>query len=334
MDQLNLFQTIEIQGLRSTTAEISGEAIIEGNAIFAKGGAKIGNNLSENESSATMQSRQTSSKIIALKGLRLTKRPLVIDDFHYLPKDLQGEVVRAIKPLVYDGVPIVFIAIPHRRYDSVKVEREMTARMFLVDIPLWSSGELMFIPETGFPLMNVKLDPAIVWRLAQESLGSPHLMQEFCRAICRIHPNLSSGKSEQVTSEELEQAFRETAETIGRPIFEKLARGPRQRSDRLPRKLKDGEDVDIYELVLHGLAHIKPGLETIEYEDLRTAIKEICEAENVPQLHEIARVLKYMSEIAATDQSSTPVVDFDEADKLLHVTDPFFAFYLRWGRIG
>lgn len=40
-----------------------------------------------------------------------------------------------------------------------------------------------------------------------------------------------------------------------------------------------------------------------------------------------------MSEIAATDQSSTPVIDFDENDKLLHVTDPFFAFYLRWGNL-
>src|SRR5262249_49355683 len=64
------------------------------------------------------------------------------------------------------------------------------------------------------------------------------------------------------------------------------------------------------------------------------ASNNICEPDNVPQMHEITRVLKYMSEIAATDQSSTPVVDFVEVDKLLHVTDPFFAFYLRWGKIS
>ncbi|MGA3007386.1 MAG: hypothetical protein ABSE59_05785 [Opitutaceae bacterium] len=43
---------------------------------------------------------------------------------------------------------------------------------------------------------------------------------------------------------------------------------------------------------------------------------------------------KQMAKIAATDQSSTPVVDFEETEKKLNVTDPFFAFYLRWGNIG
>ncbi len=41
-----------------------------------------------------------------------------------------------------------------------------------------------------------------------------------------------------------------------------------------------------------------------------------------------------MASIAASDQSSTPVIDFEEADKKLHITDPFFAFYLRWGELG
>ena len=80
------------------------------------------------------------------------------------------------------------------------------------------------------------------------------------------------------------------------------------------------------------MAHLRPGLVTLEYEDLRSAIKAVS-AQEIPQLHEVARVLKHMSEIAASDQSSTPVIDFDEESKLLHVTDPFFAFYLRWGRM-
>jgi hypothetical protein len=40
-----------------------------------------------------------------------------------------------------------------------------------------------------------------------------------------------------------------------------------------------------------------------------------------------------MAAIAATDQSSTPVIDFEETDRKLHITDPFFAFYLRWGEL-
>jgi len=81
------------------------------------------------------------------------------------------------------------------------------------------------------------------------------------------------------------------------------------------------------------LAYLKPGLVSIEYEELRTAIREVSGAQ-IPQLQEVARVLKHMATIAATDQSSSPVIDFEEVEKKLHITDPFFAFYLRWGELA
>lgn len=161
-------------------------------------------------------------------------------------------------------------------------------------------------------------------------------MQEFCRTLCR-EKQLEQGKwfsaELDVEVQDLDGIFSEVAETIGRPIFEKLARGPRQRTDRMERELKDGRKVDIYELVLHALAHVKPGLVSLEYEELRSAIREVS-ASGIPQLHEVARVLKHMATIAATDQSSTPVIDFEESEKELHITDPFFAFYLRWGDLS
>ena len=136
-----------------------------------------------------------------------------------------------------------------------------------------------------------------------------------------------------LSTDEIETAFHNVAETMGRPMFEKLARGPRQRTDRVQRELTDGRKVDIYQLVLHALAHLKPGLDSLEYEDIRTSIRDVA-ARPIPQLHEVARVLKHMSTIASSDRSSTPVIDFDEADKKLHITDPFFAFYLRWGDLA
>ncbi len=334
VDQLELFQGVEIQKTSSTNTEVSGDLSVEGNILIAKGRGEIGGSISDDTGTASTQSRAVSSKVVALKKLLSTKKPIVIDDFHYLPHDLQGSVVRALKPLIFDGLPVILIAIPHRRYDAIRVEKEMTGRIFPVDIPLWEIPELTFIPETGFSLLDLQLKDAATKYLAKESIGSPHLIQEFCREICKIHPPEENRKDFDVTVDELERAFKETAETIGRPIFEKLARGPRQRSDRIARKLKDGKEIDIYELVLHALSHIKPGLVKLEYEDLRSAIKEICLPESVPQIQEVARVLKYMSEIAATDQSSTPVIDFDEESKTLYITDPFFAFYLRWGDIN
>jgi hypothetical protein len=331
LEQLDLFQGTEEETGSATTGTIAGKGSAGANLLVAKGTAEVGTELTKARSASRTRSRSVSPKVAALRGLKGLQVPVVIDDFHYLPKEAQGSVVRALKQPIFDGLPVVIIAIPHRRYDAVRVEKEMTGRVMGVDVPSWSESELGFIPSTGFRLLDLPIGHHLTQRLATEAIGSPHLMQDFCRTLCRI---AGVGEREaDVNAIDLESVFRDVAETIGRPIFDKLARGPRQRSDRIKRELKDGQEVDIYELVLHALAHLRPGLVSLEYEDLRAAIREVS-ATQIPQLHEVARVLRHMASIASSDQSSTPVIDFEEDEKKLHITDPFFAFYLRWGRLG
>ena len=335
IEQLNLFQSTDKEVSKEVETKFGGKGTAEANFLVAKGTGEVTAEIGRTRGSATTSSQTLSSRVVATRGLTETKIPLIVDDFHYIPREMQGNIIRVLKPLIFEGLPAVIIAIPHRRYDAMKVEREMTGRISAVEIQPWSASELEFIPHTGFNLLNYSLPPELTGELAQESIGSPHLMQDFCRGLCSLLGlNEASVLTElQASKNQLIAVFREVADTIGRPMFEKLARGPRQRSDRLPRELKDGRRVDIYGLVLHGLAHMRPGLVSIEYEELRAAIREVSSGQ-IPQLQEIARVLKHMSTIAATDQSSTPVLDFEDEDKKLHVTDPFFAFYLRWGELA
>ena len=83
------------------------------------------------------------------------------------------------------GVPVILIAIPNRKYDAVKVEREMTGRIEHIDIPQWSEDELSEIAFNGFKHLNVQIAQDVVNKMTREAFGSPHLMQEFCKALCR-----------------------------------------------------------------------------------------------------------------------------------------------------
>jgi hypothetical protein len=333
VDQLNLFQIHEEESSKTVESEIAGSASAGGNFFVAKGDAEISASRTKARNSGQSSTRTVNSRVTALAGLRQASIPLIVDDFHYIPREMQGSLVRALKALIFDGLPVVLIAIPHRRYDALKVEKEMTGRLHPIQIPSWDENELQFIPETGFPLLCSSLSKRATDSFVAEAIGSPHLMQDFCRTLCRHYQvrEEQDGRVMNPESSALEGIYSEVAETIGRPIFEKLARGPRQRTDRIARDLKDGTEVDIYGLVLRALAHIKPGLVTVEYEQLRSAIRDI--ASDIPQLQEVARVLKHMASIAASDDSSTPVIDFEEEEKLLHITDPFFAFFLRWGNL-
>jgi hypothetical protein len=280
---------------------------------------------------STSLSIKHSPKSSALRALNHLQTPLIIDDFHYIPRDNQATIVRALKAVIFEGAPVIFLAIPHRRLDAVKVEREMTGRVDNIQVPAWELQELCEIAQVGFPLLNMNVSSHIIDLFANEAIGSPHLMQEFCRALCVTYNIEETSKSEIIVNNtDVETLFKKVAVGTGKIMFDKLSRGPRQRSDRMQRKLKSGLQTDIYGLVLQGLAEIKPGMDKVDYEELRTKIREIS-LEKPPEAHEISRVLEHMSNIASSDESSTPVLDWEKEDRVLHITDPFFAYYLRWG---
>lgn len=79
---------------------------------------------------------------------------------------------------------------------------------------------------------------------------------------------------------------------------------------------------------MEGLKKLKPGVSSISYEEFRSCLKEIID--DVPQLHEISRVLEKIAEISYNAGASSPVIDWDKDEAILTITDPFFAFYLRW----
>ena len=298
--------------------------------LFFEGQGKVGADIAKKRGQAVARRLSLKPRAAAISQLRSSKCPVIIDDFHYLQRDFQGNVIRALKPLIFEGLPVVLIAIPHRRFDAIKVEREITGRIEAVTVPSWDNEELLRIPRGGFPLLNVHMADEVAFQLAIQAYGSPHLMQEFCRMIAADHGIRETVPTKTIISEVSNDLFQRVAEGTGKVIFDKLAKGPRQRADRLMRKLKTGGSADIYRVVLLALSHLAPGLQTIEYEQLRSAIREIL-AEQIPQAGEVTRVLEKMAEIASSDESSTPVLDWEKEDQKLHITDPFFAFFLKWG---
>ena len=156
-------------------------------------------------------------------------------------------------------------------------------------------------------------------------------MQEFCKEICARSGITERDSALQKVPNAISEIeiFSSIAEHSGRPMFEKLKRGPRARSDRKQRLLKSGTTTDIYGVVMEAFKTLQPGVETIPYDALRSSIRNIL-AEDPPQKHEVSRVLDKIAEISYTDSSSTPVIDWQSSDDVLTVTDPFFAFFLKW----
>ena len=274
--------------------------------------------------------RTRPARLAARDELRRSLPTVVIDDFHYVDPELQGQIIRGLKDLVYEGVGVILASVPHRSYDAVRVEKEMTGRVQHIDIPFWSTEELLAIPREGFAALNVTDPNGIAARLAGESFSSPLLMQDFCLQLVRDE-GVDQALDEPVALHrraDWNAFFRERAASGSKPSFDLLSRGPRQRTDRKERTLRDGSTTDIYGAILKAIAYTGP-LTELKYVQLRAALREVLEDE-VPQQQDVTRVLEQMSKIARERIEGEPVVDYDSTLETLHISDPYFAFYLRW----
>lgn len=206
--------------------------------------------------------------------------------------------------------------------------------MMQLPIDFWSKNELLGISREGFAALSV-VDPGEILsrRLADESFQSPFLMQDFCLQLMKAN-GVREAADVPVTlkAPDWEAFFRAQASAASKSAFDLLAQGPRQRRDRKQRTLKDGRVTDIYGAVLEAIAYTGP-LTQLPYVDLRAALRVVLKDEP-PSQQEVTRVLQEMSRIAKEKIEGEPVVDYDTELETLHISDPFFAYFLRWGTPG
>ncbi|WP_040197845.1 ATP-binding protein [Candidatus Soleaferrea massiliensis] len=327
--QLQIASEFEEHQSQDMDFEITAEGQLK--IPFIQTGVGVSGSVSRSHMRGQTLRSSVSNKTAAIRFLSENRIPLIVDDFHYIDRNVQTAIVRALKAPVMHGLPVVFIAIPNRKFDVLKVEREMTGRLEIFEIPSWSLDELAMIADTGFQELNVHIPDTLKMSLAQEALSSPHLMQEFCKAICEEQQIVKPAKERSSVDEsiDLPNLFQKIARNTGRPLFEKLARGPRQRSDRIKRRLKDGTVTDIYGAVMAAFVQMKPGMDSVNYDRFRGYLRDVLDSD-LPQKNEITRVLDKLTEICYNTGASTPVIDWDSEEDILTITDSFFAFYLRW----
>jgi hypothetical protein len=330
-DMLGIY-TGESAARTQTNVNATGSDIGAKVSPFGVGVEGSANSRQESTESDEWSRSRSRSPVMAVKEA-LSKNPpvIVIDDFHYIDPGVQGRIIRGIKDLVFDGLPVVIASVPHRAFDAVRVEKEMTGRVEQLPIAFWSTDELMGIAQEGFDALNLIDDnEMIAHRLADESFSSPHLMQDFCLQLCKVNAvTETAAKPARLSPPEWESFFRDRASNTSKAAFDLLARGPRQRADRIQRQLTGGRVTDIYGAVLIAIAETGP-LTKLTYEELRASLRDVM-AEDPPQRHEVTRVLEEMSKIARDQIEGEPVVDYDSGYATLHISDPFFAYYLRWG---
>src|SRR5207249_1774626 len=110
-------------------------------------------------------------------------------------------------------------------------------------------------------------------------------------------------------------------------IYKKLELGPKGRKTRQKRKLKAGDSVDIYKLLLMAIAATGP-TPTIAYDDLRTRMNVLL-SEGMPHENEITAALRHLAQISR-EMENDEGIDWDPDERKIDISDAYLRFYLRW----
>lgn len=315
---------IEATRIHSVSETTSDNTALGANAI-----AKFDTSTSSTYGTSAEAVNRNKDAVFSL--VRESGKHIVIDDFHYIDRNEQTQIIRSLKSLVFNGNDVFLLPIPHHAHDTIQAEPEMSGRFQHIEIPTWDRDELKQIASEGFPALRVRCDDRLVENMVDEAFGSPMLMQTFCSDLC-IDRDILETQSADVelsfNAVDMTAIYERTSRDAGYPIFRKLSQGPQSRSDRIPRHMVDGTSGDIYQAVLKAIAETGPEPE-IQYDILRTQLRNIL-VEQPPQKHEITNALRHMARIAKEEIEGEPPIEWDQDNDMLYITSPYLIFYMRW----
>lgn len=304
-----------------------------GLGFLFKGEAGLDGKIGRGEQEQSTLQFEGVSGVELLEVVRSANKTLVVDDFHYIDREIQVSLVEQFKEAARAGCTIVVVSVPHRADDAIRANPDLRGRLRLIDVKYWTDDELLHIPRLGFSTLNVQPDSGVVTRFASESLSSPQLMQSLCLELCRseqIYEQQATLKPIPFEEAKVKKVLQTIATTSSAQTpLDILVKGPRVRgTERNTYELLDGSRGDVYAVVLRAIASGEPTL-SLSYNQIRERVGRVTKGEP-PSGSSIVSTLTQMDEASGKMKQGDRVLDWDPEKETLNFPDPYFLYYLRW----
>lgn len=271
------------------------------------------------------------SKDKVIEYYKEKEKVLVIDDFHYAPKDMQLKMAQQLKDAIRRELKVVVVSLPHRSADAIRQNADLSGRLSLINIEVWKKEDLKEIALKGFKELGMSISNEVADKLAIECLTSPQLMQYICLSICTM---LEEKGVTDVGAEMLEPAYRFTTMNFDyHDVVNVMSKGPNPRGkSRKLYKTITNQELDLYGMIVESLAKNPPFME-LDIENIYDRIvKLIPTGEEKPTKQALKEHLNKLQSILKEREDIYKVVEWK--DGMVYILDPLFLFYLRWGRLN
>ncbi|WP_192918474.1 ATP-binding protein [Salinigranum salinum] len=320
----------------SSETDESGNTITGGISTVVSAGADKHSRSAETDTDVKVDSRRGLSKLIEV--VDKDKFVLLIDDFHYIKSDVQSDIAEAIKAAAERGISICVALVSYRSENLEKVNDDLAGRVYNIKLDYWHEHELREIAELGFTVLNVEFSESLIETLVRESAGSPLLMQLLCYSTC-LHNDVREPQDEHRVIEmeegDRDGIFEEAIKWGGySDVVSAINDGATTRGEgRKLYPLKTGSEGDYYECCLRAIAANPPEF-SFTRNELYNRVKHEC-AGTHPQSNQVSLFCEQMDKITKEERPDSRLVDWDEDEDTLHISEPGLLFNIRWSvRLG
>lgn len=322
----------------SKTSQITGEAKASLQVpLLASGEGKLSGSHGDGRSVATTETYSGLDGLGLLYRLRDSNRVLVVDDFQYIPDMVRRSLSEQFKEAARQDCKIILVSVDFRADAVVRSNPDLLGRVVGIPVPYWTPVQLHKIALQGFPLLKLTATESFLRELSYESLRSPQLMQAICLSVCQFlevdetQPELRPLVQSDV---DLAEIFRRTAmlSNCQSLVDVFIAQATPRHSSDPEYLLCSGKTVLLAEFILRGLAYGKERALEKSYQKV-LADMEYLRSGGKDLTRSVIPALDRYSKAQAQSGKANPVpIEWDRGRMMLHVTDPYFMFYMRWGK--
>jgi hypothetical protein len=261
---------------------------------------------------------------------RAGKKPIVIDNFHYIEPELQRQLATDIRAFGEYGIKIIILGTWKAQDYIQRANSDLVGRVCALSIEPWKDADLLRVLELGEPLLNVRFSPKVRDSLLQKATGNVTLIQDAvyrylhsldvltrCDAIRELRDEYQVRVACRAKADELLQQTAESLQQIARigPLFERNKTKMHWiiRAFLQDPQVVNADGVELIRIINRANHMLK--------EEISTPI--------LMTLPETRALLKEMLLIEQQKLIKTPIVAFDEAVGRLVTLDSLTLFTIR-----
>lgn len=259
------------------------------------------------------------------------RKVIILENFHYLPEDLQRTFAYDLRTFQDLKVRFVVLGVWKEANRLAQFNGELQDRVYEIPVEPWLEDDFKEIVKKGESLLNIQFSTVILTSCIENAFGSVGVFQELLKNTC-IESGVSNRQESKKFIDDIENYNKaiqlKTEEYSGRHLrnLEAIACGHGSvisEDKPMPYFLQYYIVINILELGYRGLNG------GVTKEALLHSIKQVHHRKEDLKGAQLTTVLKGLTDLQAKQGISPPVIAYDSNSRQLKIVDSTFYFFLK-----